>query len=156
MPIARLLPCEVTDSRFELVGVLLIDDAQPERLEPPGAAVTADADALDGELLFGEAQRLALAGAAVTEAERDVDQQHVEPEEAADRPGADGDEDDADGNADQPEHQHQRVEPAQGQAAIGQQDALEKDPRRGNGDCGIGRIHHGSKIAQAARRYRGK
>ena len=69
--------------------MLLVDHPQPEWLEAPKAAVAADTDTLDGELLIGKAQRLALPRAAVRQAERDIDQQHVEPEKAADRPGAD-------------------------------------------------------------------
>src|SRR5262245_17580503 len=93
------------------VGRLVEYDAQPERLEPPELALAANADALDRELVAGEAQRLALPRAAVAAAEGDIDERDVEPEKPADRPGAERDEQDPRREADQPEDRHQDVEP---------------------------------------------
>ena len=68
---------------------------------------------------FGEPQCLALPGAAVADAEGEIEQRDVEPEEAADRPGADRYEADADGDADDAQQPHQHVKAVRRQAAMG-------------------------------------
>ena len=95
-----------------IVLTLLVNDPDPERLEAPEAPLAADADALDGEFVVGEAERLALAGAAIAEVEGEVDEADIEPEEAADRPRTQRHEQGADGDADPGQHQHQDAETA--------------------------------------------
>jgi endonuclease III len=138
------------------VGPLLEDDAQPERLESPQPALAVNVDALDREVVGGEAQDLALAGAAVAEAEGEVEGEDVEPEKPDDRPAAERHENDADDEAQQPQRQHQQVKAARRQAAVRQQHALEEDVRApvhrakiGCGDAPLKRV-----LAFAGRRGR--
>ena len=70
-------------------------DPEPEGLKPPGRRSPRTLDPLDGEIVAGEPERLALPRAAVVEAEREIDERDVEAEKADDRPGADRDKADA-------------------------------------------------------------
>ncbi len=123
----RVLPCEATKRRFELVRPLLELDAQPERLETPDPPLAVDVDPLDGEIIARQPQHLAPPRAPIAEAEGDIEGRDIEPEKAADRPGAERDEDDANDEAQEPQEQHHQVKAARRQAAVRQQDALEEN-----------------------------
>src|SRR6185437_1886829 len=96
---------------------LFEDDAQPERLEAPAPLLAANPDPLDIERALGEAHGFALPRAAIAQPESEVEQRHVEAEEAGDRPGAGKDEADAAAEADRGEHRHDPEEAARRQAA---------------------------------------
>jgi hypothetical protein len=76
--------------------------------------LTPHADPLDREGVAGEPDRLALAGAAIAEAEGDIDEGNVETKEADYRPSADRYETDPDAEADHSEDPHQEVKAAGG------------------------------------------
>ena len=73
------------------IGPFFEDHPDPEGLKAPQATRAAHADPFDREHIPDEADRLALPGAALVEAEGEIDEGHVEPEEPDHRPGADRD-----------------------------------------------------------------
>src|SRR5262245_24486967 len=68
-----------------------------------------------------ELQGLVAASGAVVEPEGDIDQEHVETEEAEHRPGAHGEKDHAGEETDRPERQHQGEKPLGTQRAVGRE-----------------------------------
>src|SRR5690242_12620288 len=120
-------------AEHQAVGVLVLlleDEAEPEGLELPARALALEADALDGKALIGEAQLLAQLGAAIADAEGDVDEQHVDAEEGRHRPGAVQHEDETDGKAQARERQHEDDEAARRQAPMRLEDRVVEDGGR--------------------------
>ena len=70
-------------------------------------------------------------GAAVAEVEGEIERRDIEPEKAADRPGAECQKKHTSGKADEAEQQHQEMKRRQRQAAMRQQHSFEKDPVTG-------------------------
>src|SRR5437764_14031693 len=76
------------DQPVAVVWLLLEDDAQPIGLEAPRSTGAAHVDALDRQGVLGETDALLAARAAVIDAEGEIDEGDIEPEEPHDRPGA--------------------------------------------------------------------
>src|SRR5579862_3084713 len=105
---------------------LLIDDAQPERLEAPAPLLAADRDSLDIERGPGQPHILALACAAVGKAESEIDERDIEAEKARDRPSAGQDETKASAEAGASQHHHHPEEPSGREAAMRMERRIKK------------------------------
>src|SRR5439155_26726343 len=89
-----------------IAGALFEDHLQPERLEPPCAALSPHTYPFDRERVAGQPDRLDSPGAVIVETEGDVDELDMKPEISDHRPGADRDEPYTDSQPDDVEGQH--------------------------------------------------
>src|SRR5262245_54835342 len=129
--------------------VLVAVELHPDRIERPLPHAPVIADLAHCQLGRGNGDNLIGTGGAKIDAESPVDQQHVEPHEAEDRPGAGAQKIEPDGEAQAAEYQHEDHETLGTQRAVRRQHGR-KD--RGFRDVVVVGCHAGQYRGSMARK----
>src|ERR1700676_275880 len=137
-------PAAARDQEKPFDAEFLVHDAvklHPERVERPFAHAAAMIDLAHRELGGGDRHLLVGARTAIIGAERDIDEQYVEPEETEHRPGAEQEEHHAADEAQAADAEHEDDKAGRAQRAVRRDE--------GRKDFGIGRSVVGRSVVTA-------